>query len=79
MTDSPRHENGDDTVAARDRQSIMGTPRWVKVFGTIISAVVLLVLILLLTRGPGGRHGPSRHAPSSGDAGDRTPTGSSHR
>jgi hypothetical protein len=42
-----------------------GTPRWVKVFGIIALAVVLLFVILLLTRGPGGGHGPSRHmAPS---------------
>ena len=42
-----------------------GTPRWVKVFGIIALAVVLLFVFLLLTRGPGGGHGPNRHmAPS---------------
>jgi hypothetical protein len=42
-----------------------GTPRWVKVFGIIFLVVILLFLILLVTRGPGG-HGPGRHtAPSS--------------
>jgi hypothetical protein len=41
-----------------------GTPRWVMVFGVIALVVVLLFVILLLTRGPGG-HGPGRHmAPS---------------
>lgn len=45
MADSPRYP---------------GTPRWVKVFGIIGLIVVLLVIILLLTKGPGG-HGPGRH------------------
>ena len=40
-----------------------GTPRWVKVFGIIFSLVVLLFVILLFTRGPGG-HGPGRHTSS---------------
>ncbi len=42
-----------------------GTPRWVKVFGIIALVVVLLFVILLFTRGPGG-HGPSRHIQSEG-------------
>ena len=33
-----------------------GTPRWVKVFGIIVLVVILLFVVLLLTRGPGG-HG----------------------
>ena len=46
-----------------------GTPRWVKVFGIIAVVVVLLFVILLLTRGPGGRgHGPGRH--TGGDGGN---------
>lgn len=36
-----------------------GTPRWVKVFGIIAAAVILLFVILLHTRGP---HGPGRHS-----------------
>lgn len=39
-----------------------GAPRWVKVSGVIAFAVVLLLVILLVTRGPGG-HGPRMHAP----------------
>ena len=39
-----------------------GTPRWVKVFGVVIAVAVLLLVILMLTRGPGG-HGPGRHLP----------------
>jgi hypothetical protein len=44
---------GDDTTS---------TPRWVKVFGIIALVVILLFVILMFTRGPGGRgHSPSRH------------------
>jgi hypothetical protein len=44
-----------------------GTPRWVKVFGIIALAVLLLFVFLIFTRGPGG-HGPARHVPP-GDPG----------
>ena len=40
-----------------------GTPRWVKVFGIIALALILLVGIMLLTSG--GEHGPGRHTPSA--------------
>ena len=50
------------------------TPRWVKVFGAIALVVVLLFVVLMLIRGPGG-HGPGRHMPSS-DAGQTPPEGS---
>ncbi|MGH8933675.1 MAG: hypothetical protein ACRDZO_24350 [Egibacteraceae bacterium] len=33
-------------------------------FGIIAGVGVLLVVILLLIGGPGGGHGPGRHAPS---------------
>jgi hypothetical protein len=39
------------------------TPRWVKVFGIIGIALVLLFVILKFT-GIGGEHGPARHMPS---------------
>jgi hypothetical protein len=60
------HETGDDT----------GTPRWVKVFGTVILVVVVLFLILMFTRGPGGRrHGPGLHTPSADTRGQTLPAG----
>jgi hypothetical protein len=66
MADPPRFPDaGDDTGT---------TPRWVKVFGIIALVVVLLFVILMLTRGPGGRHGPSRHT-SAGDTRGQTPPG----
>jgi hypothetical protein len=56
-------DTGDDTSS---------TPRWVKVFGIIALVVVLLFVILMFTRGPGGHHGPGRHT-TSGDTGSQTP------
>lgn len=56
-----------------------GAPRWVKVFGMITIVLVLLFVILMFTRGPGGRgHGPGLHVPS-GDPQGRTPSESDHR
>ena len=51
-----------------DRNSMPGTPRWVKVFAIIAVVVVLLLVILLLT---GGEHGPRRHV-TSGDTAAHT-------
>jgi hypothetical protein len=43
-----------------------GTPRWVKVLGVILIAVILLIGIVMLA-GIGGQHGPRRHAPSGSE------------
>ncbi|WP_292178140.1 hypothetical protein [Mesorhizobium sp.] len=40
-----------------------GTPRWVKVSGIIVIALVLVIAALFT--GVGGPHGPGRHLPSS--------------
>lgn len=48
------------------------TPRWVKVFGIITLALVLLLVIIMFT-GVGGKHGPGRHMQSE-DAGGYTPS-----
>jgi hypothetical protein len=53
-----------------------GAPLWAKVFGVITIVVVLLLVILMFTRGPGDRHGAGRHTPS-GDVGGQTPPPSS--
>ena len=37
-----------------------GIPRWVKVIGWVVAALVVLVIILQLT-GLAGDHGPGRH------------------
>jgi hypothetical protein len=52
-----------------------GTPRWVKVSGTI-AAVLAVVFVILQLTGVIGRHGPGRHGghePSSGGAEDHAP------
>lgn len=46
-----------------DPKSPPGTPRWVKVFGIIALALVLLFIVLQSIGG--GNHGPGRHLPSS--------------
>lgn len=46
-----------------------GTPRWVKVFGLLALALVLLFVVMMLASKSG--HGPGRHMPSSG-VGDYT-------
>jgi hypothetical protein len=71
MADPPPYadsnsDTGDDTGS---------TPRWVKVFGIIALVVVLLFVILMFTRGPGGRHGPGRHIPSGDTRGQTPPEG----
>ena len=52
----PYPEAGDDG-AETGRGPSAGTPRWVKVFGIILLALVLLFVVLLLA----GGHDPGRH------------------
>lgn len=47
------------------------TPHWVKVFGIILIAFLLLVALILLIGG--GEHGPGRHL-SSSDTGGHAPS-----
>ena len=46
-----------------DRGSTTGTPRWVKVFGIIAIALVVLFVILIVV----GGHGPGRHTGLGGN------------
>ncbi|HUR50562.1 MAG TPA: hypothetical protein VMZ11_00395 [Mycobacteriales bacterium] len=39
---------------------LTGAPRWVKAFGLVVLALVLVLLVLQLA-GVGGDHGPGRH------------------
>jgi hypothetical protein len=48
-----------------------GMPRWVKVFGIIAIALVLLVVVIMLVSG--GEHGPGRHLPGGETPGGHTP------
>ena len=54
-----------------------GTPGWVKVFGTIVAVLVLLLVVLKLT-GVSGDHGPGRHNPPPSVNEDRAPPGGGH-
>jgi hypothetical protein len=54
-----------------DSPIYLGTPRWVKVFGIALLVLILLVVVIMAT-GVGGRHGPGRHLPAGG-AGGHTP------
>jgi hypothetical protein len=56
MADPPPNSDAGDRP---DLESNTGTPRWVKVFGTI-AIIVLLLFVIMLVAG-GGRHGPGRH------------------
>jgi Mn2+/Fe2+ NRAMP family transporter len=45
-----------------DYRSTYHTPRWVKIFGIVVLALILLVAVVIVT-GLGGEHGPGRHTP----------------
>ncbi len=64
----PDPDIGDENGFLPEHGSTADTPRWVKVFGIIALALVLLVVVMLLA-GRGG-HGPGRH---TGGGGGHTP------
>lgn len=53
-----------------------GLPRWVKVSGIVGIAVIVLLVVLLVTGGP-GEHGPGRH--TGGDDSPSAPIEEGHR
>ena len=55
-----------------------GTPRWVKVSGIVVAAIVLLIAIVVVT-GIGGPHGPGRHMQSSNASGPASLNDATHR
>jgi hypothetical protein len=59
------------TQAEPDRGSTAGTPRWVKVFGIVVGAVILLLIVVMVA--VGGSHGHGRHLPSDGAGGPTPP------
>jgi hypothetical protein len=66
MADPPRSSDtetatGDDTGVRPERESLPGAPRWVKVSGIIVIALVLLLVILVLTGVHSGAPGPGGH------------------
>ena len=51
----------DQPAAAPHRSSPPAAPRWVKISGIVVVALILLVVILKLTGVLGEGHGPRRH------------------
>lgn len=66
MADPPA-ESENDTGARPAGGSITGPPRWVKAFGVLAAVTLALLVVLLLTHGPGGGgHGPGLHGLPAG-------------
>ena len=63
MADSHHHTPGDDNATDSGRETTTGTPRWMRVLGIGVIALVALLVILLLTGGGLGGHGPGMHTP----------------
>jgi hypothetical protein len=74
----PKIRPQENDARGADPSAYPGMPRWVKVFGIIAIALVLLVLFVILS-GIGGPHGPGRHLPSSGSPDAHAPTETSPR
>jgi hypothetical protein len=72
MADRPSEPTDDQTGVGPASDRPPATPRWAKIFWIIAAVVILLVLIVLLTRGP---HGPGRHMGPAGGGGE-TPASS---
>jgi hypothetical protein len=60
----PSEHTKEEELENQEPEGEAGTPRWVKVFGGILIAVVLLVVLLKLI---GGEHGPGRHFQSDAE------------
>ncbi|MGI0526668.1 hypothetical protein ABY43_21175 [Rhizobium giardinii] len=60
-----------------DQPTYPGMPRWVKISGIVLVATILLAVILMAS-GIGGRHGPGRHL-SPADTGSQTPPAGDRR
>ncbi|HYG56690.1 MAG TPA: hypothetical protein VD902_01290 [Symbiobacteriaceae bacterium] len=72
MADRPTNpDNGNDTGVRTTEDRPPAIPRWVKVSGSIIGLLVLLVVGVMIF--DGGNHGPGRHLP-----GGQTPPGGGH-
>lgn len=72
MTDSspyPDTEDTDHVDAGSDSRSGTGMPRWVKMSGLVVGALVAIFVVAQLL-GVGGDHGPGRHG-----GGDDPPAG----
>jgi hypothetical protein len=66
----PAHAGNRTGSAPDSERSRPTTPRWVKVSGIIVAALIAVVIVMLAV---GGDHGPGRHLPSGDDAGHTGP------
>lgn len=62
---------------ATDDVAPPGMPRWVKVFGIVVLALILFAI--MIATGIGGHHGPRRHMRSGKAAGDSAPPAAAQR
>ena len=61
MTTDPGRDQDRQNLPVGERP---GVPRWVKIFGLIALAVVLVLVVVMLL---GGEHGPGMHSSVSGN------------
>lgn len=69
MTDPTRTPAGSRPATGDD----MRMPRWVKLAGALVLALVVLIVGVMLISG--GEHGPGRHSGSAGGTEQTTPAG----
>ena len=67
MSDSPTSPGSGAGPTRSSTTGYPGTPRWVKVFGIVVLALVLLLVVAAVATG--GQHGPMRHMPSGAPGG----------
>ena len=54
---------GDNRLEPSGTAARAGMPRWVKLFGIVLAALILLGVLVMVASG--GQHGPGRHRPST--------------
>jgi hypothetical protein len=57
--DMTNEKNGPGSSIERDREALIGPPRWVKI--SAIAAGVLMLVVIAVMLLTGGEHGPARH------------------
>ena len=57
------HQSRNEETRPSGPPAYPGAPRWVKISAAIATALLLLVVIVMVA-GIGGRHGPDRHRPA---------------